>query len=365
MKITAVRVWALDLPLSAGSYSWNTQSFPSFPTTIVAVDTDAGLTGYGEMTALGPAYMPSFSEGARAGLKVLAPAVLGHDPTRVRPMTHRMDNALKGHPYAKSALDMACWDLWGKATDQPVANLLGGSFRDEVKLFRVISRDEPAAMVDSLLQARASGYCQFQMKVGEHPDRDIERMIAVAAALDPGEVLAADANTGWRQHEALRVMDAVRDLPVYIEQPCLTLAECEAVRRRTDHPIILDEVMDSTAAIRAGAAAGAMDLINLKISRFGGLTGAHDAMRLCVDLGVTMTIEDTWGSEIATAAIAHLAAATPPGFHFQSSAFHSYNDVVTATGGPVVANGHMTVPNGPGLGVEPDLELLGAPVFHA
>ena len=106
-----------------------------------------------------------------------------------------------------------------------------------------------------------------------------------------------------------------------------------------------------------------MDVINLKISRFGGLSGARRARDLCVDLGIVMTIEDTWGGEIATAAIAHLAASTPPGFHFQSSAFHDYHTRAIATGGPEVGEGTMTVPESPGLGVTPLWDVLGEPLY--
>lgn len=364
MKITRIRAFAVDLPLKEGSYSWGTQSFPAFPSTIVLVDTDEGLSGAGELTALGPSYMPSFAEGAQAGIAVCAPALLGHDPRNVDHIAWVMDQALKGHPYAKSAIDMACWDLWGKATGLPVSTLLGGAFTDRVKLFRVISRAEPEEMVERLLEYREQGFVQYQMKVGEQVDVDIQRILAVTDALAQTEVLAADANTGWLQHEAMRVVHAVDDLPLYIEQPCLTYEECRTVRAHSSRPFILDEVMDSRRAIMHGAADGAMDNINLKISRFGGLTGARRARDLCIDLGICMTIEDTWGGEIASAAIAHLSLATPPGFHFQSSAFHDYNDLVIADGGPVVADGHMTVTDAPGLGVTPDMAVLGEPIFE-
>ena len=109
-----------------------------------------------------------------------------------------------------------------------------------------------------------------------------------------------------------------------------------------------------------------MDLINLKINRMGGLTRARQVRDLCVHLGIVMTIEDSWGGEIATSAIAHLAQSTPPTFHFQSSAFHEYASIAIANGGPQVADGHMTAPSEPGLGVEPLMDILGDPVceFH-
>ncbi len=363
MKITSISAYATSLELKEGAYSWGTQSFPSFDSTVVVIDTDEGLQGFGEICPLGPGYMPSFAEGARAGMQAIAPELIGLDPREVDVVASRMDAALKGHPYAKSGLDIAVWDLASKAAGVPVSTLLGGRHRDQVKLFRVISRDSPEAMVERLLEYRAEGFVQYQMKVGERLDIDLDRMNAVTDAIVDTETLAADANTGWRQHEAMRVAAAMADRPLYIEQPCLTYEECLAVRPHLMRPLILDEVMDSRHAIRRGAHDGAMDIINLKISRFAGLSGARRARDLCVDLGIAMTIEDTWGGEIATAAIAHLAASTPDGFHFQSSAFHDYHSRPIATGGPVVADGHMSVSTEPGLGVEPLWDSLGAPLF--
>lgn len=363
MKITAISAYAVELPLKEGSYSWNTQSFPSFDSTVVVVDTDEGVQGYGEICPLGPAYNPAFPDGARAGIKAVAPALLGADPTQVGLVATRLDAALMGHPYAKSAVDVACWDLAAKAMGVPVVTLLGGAYRDQVQLFKVITRDDPSAMVDRLQEYRAEGFSKYQMKVGEVVDTDIARMHAIAEHLLSTERVSADANTGWRLHEAQRVIAATNDLPLYLEQPCLTYEECLALRPQVRGPMILDEVMDSLAAIRRGAADGAMDLINLKISRFGGLSGARQARDLCVDLGISMTIEDSWGGEIATAAIAHLAASTPDGFHFMSSAFHGYHTVAIADGGPEVADGYMSVSDEPGLGVIPRFDVLGEPLF--
>ena len=363
MKVTRVRAYAVDLPLKEGSYSWGTQSFPSFDSTVVVLDTDEGVQGYGEICPLGPGYMPSFAGGVRAALEHLGPALVGVDPRSTDVASGVMDVALKGHPYAKSGLDIALHDLAAKASGVPVATLLGGAYRDRVKLFRVISRAEPGEMVERLLEYREEGFVNYQMKVGERLDVDLARIEAVTDVVLPTETLAADANTGWRQHEAMRVAAFVADRPLYLEQPCLAYDECLAVRPHLSRPLILDEVMDSRQAIRRGAADRAMDVINLKISRFGGLSGARRARDLCVDLGITMTIEDTWGGEIATAAIAHLAASTPDGFHFQSSAFHDYHSRAIADGGPAVADGHMRVPEGPGLGVTPDWDVLGDPIY--
>jgi cis-L-3-hydroxyproline dehydratase len=362
MKITRVAIHQVDLPLKEGRYSWSTQSFAAFDSTVLIVETDSGLTGVGEICPLGRSYLPAYAEGARVGLEQLARGLLGEDPLQIGRINQRMDELLKGHPYVKSAFDMACWDLLGKATEQPVYNLLGGLLQDKVTLFKVISREDPAAMAGKLADYQRQGFRQFQMKVGAGANLDIERIFAVSEVLQSGNVLAADANTGWKQHEAVRVVKAVRDVDLYIEQPCPSYEECLAVRRHTDLPIILDECIDDLRVLMRGYQDSAMDVINLKISRVGGLTRARQFRDLCVSLGITMTIEDTWGGEIATAAIAHLAHSTPEGFHFQSSAFHEYHTLQIAAGGPAIEGGYMIASSAPGLGVTPDMSVLGKPV---
>jgi L-alanine-DL-glutamate epimerase-like enolase superfamily enzyme len=206
---------------------------------------------------------------------------------------------------------------------------------------------------------RADGYTRFQLKVGGDPDTDIERIHAVRAMLGPSDRLVADANTGWTQHEAMRVVKAVRDVDVYIEQPCLTYEECLSVRRHTDHPFVLDENIDSLDNLLRGKADLAMDVVNLKISKLGGLTKTKQARDLCVSMGIAMTLEDSWGGDITTAAIAHLAHSTPEEFRFTSTDFNSYVTVSTAEGAPSRIRGFMKASEAPGLGITPRLEVLG------
>ena len=181
--------------------------------------------------------------------------------------------------------------------------------------------------------------------------------------LQPRDKLIADANTGWTQHEAIRVVRAVRDVDVYIEQPCASYEECLAVRRATDHPFVLDENVDGIEMLVRGKADLAMDVVNLKIAKFGGLTRLRLARDLCVSLGIAMTVEDTWGGDIVTAAIAHLAHSTPPEFLFTSTDFNSYVTVSIAEGAPQKANGRLAAPLAPGLGVTPRMDVLGKPVL--
>ena len=363
MKITKISFWQIDLPMREGAYSWAGHSYAAFDSTVVAIETDAGISGYGEVCPLGPAYLPAYAQGVRTGIRTIAPGLIGADPRDIDAIYARMDGLLNGHPYVKSALDMACWDLLGKVAGLPVYTLLGGRIRDEVKLFKVISKATPAQMSDKLGEYRDLGFDQYQMKVGGEAAVDIQRIQAVAAGLQAGEALAADANTGWRQHEAMRVANAVNDTGIYLEQPCLSYEECLAIRRNCSLPMILDECMVDLNAIIRAAGDGAADVINLKISRLGGLTPARQARDLCTRLGIALTIEDAWGGEIATAAIAHLSHSAAAGLHFQSSAFTEYNSVCIAAGGPVLKDGFMSVDDTPGLGVTPDFTVLGEPEF--
>jgi len=360
VKISAIRVYQVDLPLVEGRYSWSEGKFVEvFDSTVVELVTDEGPSGYGEVCPLGPFYLPAFGAGARAGIAELAPTLLGQDPTAIGPMNRLMDRALLGHPYVKSAIDMACWDLLGKVTGKSVCTLLGGKFGDSIALYRAISQRPAAEMAANVAAYRADGYTKFQLKVGGKPHDDIERIHAVADVLNAGEVLVADANTGWRVDDAIRVVNAVSNRDVYIEQPCRSYEHCVTIRRRTSLPFILDENIDGLDALLRGHSDGAMDVINLKISKVGGLTKARQIRDLCVSLNIPMTIEDSWGGDIITAAIAHLAHSTPEPLRFSATDFNSYVTVQNATGAPQRQAGQMAASDAPGLGIVPAMDVLG------
>ena len=275
-----------------------------------------------------------------------------------------MDRALKGHPYVKSPIDIACWDIKGQTTGLPICELLGGRYGDDFVLYRAISQQEPEAMADNVQSYREEGYRRFQLKVGGDPDVDIQRIHKVAERLQTGDKLVADANTGWLMHEAARVVRGVADVDVYIEQPCFSYEECLSIRRRTNHPFVMDECIDSLDVLMKGYADQAMDVVNIKISKFGGLTKAAQARELCASIGVGMTIEDSWGGDITTAAIAHLAHSTPTDLLFSSTDFNSYGPVSNAENAPQRVNGRMSASTDPGMGCAPRMDVLGEPVLE-
>lgn len=364
MKINKISVYQVDLPLHEGIYNWSGgKSVQVFDSTIVRIETDEGITGHGEVCPLGPVYLPAYAEGARAGIQILAQSLIGEDPLQLAKINRQMDTTLKGHPYIKSSIDMACWDILGQATSQPVCNLLGGRYNDNFQLYRAISQESPETMAGKVSGYRSEGYRKFQLKVGGDPETDIERIRAVSAELQRGDVLIADANTGWLMHQATRVVRAVKDIDVYIEQPCETFEECYSIRKLTDHPFVLDENIDGLPILLRANSMQAMDVVNIKISKFGGLTKARQARDLCVSLGIAMTIEDSWGGDIVTAAISHLAHSTPTELLFSSTDFNSYVTVSIADGAPQRNEGKLAASTSPGLGITPKMEALGEALF--
>lgn len=362
MKISKIKVWQVDLPLHEGDYKWSGgKSVTTFDSTVVGIETDQGVSGFGEVCPLGPVYLPSYAKGVRIGIEELGPSLIGENPLQLEKLNRRMDQVMKGHPYVKSALDMACWDLLGKATGLPVSALLGGAYGEDFVLYRAISQERPEEMAQKVANYRAEGYRRFQLKVGGDPDTDIERIRQVSSQLQPGDKLVADANTGWLRHEAMRVVHAIQDLDVYVEQPCLRYEDCLSVRKHTDLPFVLDEVIDGIPEILRASHDLAMDVVNVKISKFGGLTRAKQARDLCVSLGIAMTLEDTWGGDIVTAAISHLAHSTPPEFLFTATDFNSYVTQPLAEGAPQRVKGRMASSENPGLGIDPMMDVLGTP----
>lgn len=362
MHIIGVTAYRLDLPFRDAPYTCSGgRSAMGFDSLVVCLNTDAGLQGWGEMAPLGAFYDPAFAGGARAALEELAPVVLGQDPTQIVALGRRMDFHLKGHPYAKSAIDMACWDLLGKQADLPLAELLGGRYGTRVDLYRSIAQQSPTLMAARARAYQDAGYRRLQVKVGLDPDEDIERIEAVRAALDPDVVLFADANGGWVTHQARRFLRATRNLDYYLEQPCATYQECLALRGDCDRPLVLDESITDLAALLRAHADGAADAVTIKIARVGGITKAKLIRDTAVEIGLAVTVEDTGGAEIDTAAMVHLSLSTPETQRLHTCDFHNWVTRSNARGLPATENGTISIGHAPGLGVEPLVETFGPP----
>lgn len=365
MKIKRIRAYRVVLHTTEGRYAWGRGRFvDELDSTIVRVDTDTGISGFGEICCpMAPGYTPFFAAGARAGTAEVAPALLGEDPTQIANINAIMDSTLTGHDYAKSGIDIACWDILGKAAGLPITTLLGGRYTADFPLYHPVSQDTPEKMAERVAEYRAAGYRSFQLKVGGEVDIDIARIRAVARQLADGETLIADANRGWLVHEALQVLEATRDIRFYVEQPCSTYEECTTVRRLCSKPFILDESIESVRDIVRAYKDGAADIINLKVAKLGGITKTNEARNLCARLGIPVFIDNAKGGDIVTAAMTHLAQSTPPAILFATTDFSSYINEKIATGTPVKKSGRLAASNAPGLGITPLDSVLSDPVL--
>ena len=363
MKISRITVWQMDLPLSHPYFlSGGRLRFDRLDSTFVRIDTDEGLNGWGEACPWGHTYLPAHGPGVRAGIETIAPAMIGLDPRGIDHLNAVMDVTLPGHPYVKSAIDIAAWDIFGKAAGMPVWQCLGGGDATPVAVNSSISTGTAEQMIALIRAASADGYRTHSAKIGgTDPDLDIDRMNAISAALPAGENVTFDVNRSWQPGTAIRVLNSVvsRD---WVEQPCETLDQSAAVAMRVPQPIMLDECMhslqDHLDAWRLGACQG----VKVKPNRLGGLTRTRQVRDLGVALGWQMHIEDVGGSALADTAAIHLAASTPDANRLASWLCH-YHLAVDPVPGQGARNnsGLATPPSTPGLGVEPDAELLGEP----
>ncbi|MFL5673919.1 MAG: mandelate racemase/muconate lactonizing enzyme family protein [Chloroflexota bacterium] len=363
--IERIEVYGYDLTYAHGDYVMSSGRVVNvLPSTVVRIRTRGGVDGFGESCPLGNTYLPAFAGGARAALRELAPALIGVDAANLAAVNDRMDATLLGHEYAKSAIDVACWDVLGRATGQPVATLLGGVVEPSVPLYVAVPLGPPSEMAAFVERERADGIHHFQLKLGGAPEADVERVAAVHAVTGPEDALIGDANGAWRRQDAIVAARLLAGFDrLRLEQPCPTLEECIAVRRLTTLPMVLDEVITDLPTLVRGVAADAMDHVNLKIGRVGGLTKARLMRDAAGALGLTLTIEDSWGGDIVTAAVAHLAAGVSPGSLFAASFMNDWTLDHVAGHQPRSRAGRGIVPAGPGLGIDVEVETLGAPLF--
>lgn len=356
-------MWHKTLPLThAYALSGGRLQFESLDSTFVRIDTDHGHTGWGEGCPWGNTYLPAFGAGLRVALGLLAPTLIGCDPRAIDALNRRMDATLPGHPYAKAPLDMALWDILGQCAELPLYALLGGSEGNWVAANSSIPTGDPEQMVALIETARSQGYRTHSAKIGgTKPDLDRARIEAIESTRQADERVTYDVNRAWTPGLAIEVMNGVQ-ASGWFEQPCETLAECVQVRRQTRQPLMLDECMhtlsDHLSAWRLGACEG----VKVKPNRLGGLTRARQVRDFGVSVGWRMHLEDVGGTVIADTAALHLALSTPE--HNRLASWlcqpHLVDDPAPGRGARNV-DGRISLPDGPGLGLAPDLDWLGTP----
>ena len=362
MRISAVSVYRVPLTSHETYLMSDGKTCATVDTMVVRVDTDDGICGWGEVCPI-PHYLPAYAGGVAPAIAELEPVLIGADPRGGESLTRRCDAHLPGHRYAKSALDIAFWDITAKAAGMPMYRLLGGRMAESVPTYHSITCTDPERMAEIATAAYADGIRQFQVKVGADADwqRDVARIRAVREAVGDGPVVYADWNGGATTYDAIRVGHAVKGLDIMLEEPCESLAAIAEVRRNTLLPMKIDESGHDTRSLLDAHELGCMDVVALKLSKFGGLSALRRARDLCICLNAMMVVEDTWGSDIATAAAVHLGVTVPPKFLLNVCDLSGYVSPRVAPDGPVRENGMLTPGDSPGLGITIDDAVLGEP----
>ncbi len=351
MRITRLSLWHVPLTSHETYYMADGKTCDTVETVVLQVETNEGICGWGEVCPI-PHYLPAYARGVAPAIAELAPVLIGADPLGVEALMSNVNGCLQGHPYAKSALDIALWDITAKSARMPLHAFFGGRRQADMPLYHSLTCVAPDEMARMAQEAQLQGITQFQVKLGADNDwqTDVARLAQVRDAVGKTPLVYGDWNCGATRLDATRVGHAVASSDVMLEQPCQTIDECAAVRAATNLAMKLDENVYDTASLLRAHQLGVMDAVALKLSKFGGLSATRAARDLCLHLGPKMCIEDTWGSDITTAALLHLGASTAPGRLLNVCDLSGYVGPRLDATTPTRRSGRIAPPEGYGLG---------------
>jgi L-alanine-DL-glutamate epimerase-like enolase superfamily enzyme len=365
MRIARVTAWSIHLPYVEGTYRMSGDRISTgMDAVVVRVVADDGTTGIGESGTVGVTFDVQHLPGQLAGVTMLASAILGADPRSPQSIHRRMTAAMTGHPYAKAPIDIAIWDLAARADGVPLWQRLGGDGPEPTPLYRPVQGATPDAAAAKAIERLDQEYRRLQVKVGDDPIVDAQRVLAVRAAVGDAIVIFADANCGFSLSAARRF---VRELGadgagIFLEQPCATLADCARLRSSWAGPMVMDETIVSLAALLEAHHLGVADGVTVKLTRVGGITPAVTIRDVAVELGIGVTVEDGSGCNLADTTFAHMNASTPARLRVHTVDFDSWV-TVTHVDGPSPRDGSVLRPQAeaPGLGMQLREDILGDP----
>lgn len=332
---------------------------------VIRVLTDGSIDGAGEAT-VSERWSGETVRGAIALIEqVLKPAVSGCDPCDIEELDQRMDTACRHNWFAKSAIEMACWDIAGKAAGKPVYELLGGACRDlSIRCrFSMGAYDVPRAQ-QRAQQLIDQGFDTIKVKVGTVPEDDLARVRAVREVIGPKRALMIDANCGWDVETAVRCINELEDCNLWlVEQPTPDgdYAGLARVRRETKPLVMADDICFDMAHARELIRAEACDVISLYPGKNGGIRKAKAIAEFAAEHGVACSIGSNLEYDIATAAMCHLIVATE---NMQVEKFPgdvlgpAYHDRSVAKNPISIAGPVTSITNAPGLGVDVDWDLV-------
>lgn len=364
MKIAEIHIYSHDLPVRNGPYTMANAQVWSLQTTLIKLVADTGLVGWGETCPVGATYAEAHAKGAQAALAQMAPSLIGAEVLPLG-LHRRMDGVLNGHNYAKAAIDIAAHDLLGKRFGVSVSELLGGAVTDRVPSYYATGVGAPDDIARLSAEKLAEGYPRLQIKVGGRPvELDIETIRKVWEVIGTsGMRLAVDGNRGWTTRDALRVSRECPDIPFVMEQPCNTVEDLQKIRLQVQHAIYMDENCTSLNTAITAAGTGLVDGFGMKVTRLGGLHPFRAFRDMCEARNLPHTCDDSWGGDIIAAACTHMGATMRPdlleGVWLAAPYIEDHYD---PDSGIRIEGGHIAVPTGPGLGVQPDERMFDTPI---
>ncbi|HXG49967.1 MAG TPA: mandelate racemase/muconate lactonizing enzyme family protein [candidate division Zixibacteria bacterium] len=328
----------------------------------VRIDADDGSTGVG-LSSPGALYLTGDTAAGHLYLinEVFGPAIVGADPFDVEAIMLRLDSLAARAEPAKSGVDLALFDLMGKAAGLPACKLLGGAVRTRVRVTRLMGMYPPREMAEKVKPLVSRGCSALKLKVGTTLAEDVERVKAVREAVGPSVMIAVDFNQVCSVKEAIRRIEAMEPYDVaLVEQPVKAgdVKGMAEVKKRVRTRIMADEsvntVQDALRIIEADAA----DVISLKLPKLGGLLKARKAAALCEAAGVEYLVGTTPGSRLIDAANVHLAASLKDlALPCEIGEFERMADDPCT--GLEIVDGFLAPPARPGLGVDLDLKKVG------
>jgi muconate cycloisomerase len=329
---------------------------------LVVVETDDGLTGYGEVSSALFYYRLGASHADDIN-RYLAPALIGQDPLMLPALVERMDKALRDAHQAKSGVELALWDIAGKAAGLPVYRLLGGKAREAVPLnwtMGFMSPEETAA--EAAYYVEQHGVRSVRLKIGRAGDVDAQACAAVRERLGPDFPMRVDANEAYRSpKEAILALRRLEPFNLHLaEQPLAThdfIGHAE-VRQAINIPLILDESIQSPRDAITAIQTRAADAFNVYVSESGGLLRSQQIIAIAEAAGIPCLIGTMGELQIASAAGAHLGVACA-NIPYTSDLVGPlrYNESIIIE--PLrLENGLFYPPDAPGLGVTPNWDVI-------
>lgn len=378
MKITRIETIPIRLP-TRRVHQWASLTTPIGVYVIVKLKTDEGLVGLGEAPVLkdwGGDHMKYYGETPKTTVHIindiLAPALEGKDPSQIAALHSLMDQAIKGYPYCKAAIDMALYDVVGKGLKIPAYQLLGGRYRERVTIAHSIGLMEIDKAVEEALQVKDEGIKAIKLKGGQEPKRDVELVRRIRKAIGTEIQVAVDANQGYPAPKvAVQVIKAMEEYGIrYMEQPVEGIDAMAQVARRVATPIMADESAWTPQDVLEIVRKRAAEIISLYTTKPGGLFKAKKVAAVAEAGGLQCNVNGSVETGVGNAANLHLAASTavaslpcvvpvstPKGKGKKGIAGIYYQDDVIAE--PFeYSDGDIVVSSKPGLGVELDEEKL-------